>query len=145
MSSSTPVQLNIIELALEMEKNNNKKEPWRKLDKTTKIAKLEEFTKKYITEHSMLVGDGEHLMFFFKECLLKSKLQNVKEIIYNKDSGEIVSIPALVHNRTTNHFTLKNNDYVSALKSLAPNKRRSATVRKPPSISGDASSSTIPP
>jgi hypothetical protein len=119
--------------ALEVEKNNNRKEPWRKLDKTTKTKKLQNFTNRYIAEHELLVGDGEHLMFFFRDCLSRAKLQHVKDVVYNTDTGEITSIPMLVHNRSTNHFTLKNGEYISALKSLPVPKRRSSTARKPPS------------
>ena len=65
------------------------------------------------------------LIVFFRDCLDKKKLQRVKDIIYNKDTGEIKDIPALFYNKPSNHFTLKNIDKrVSTLKGLTPKKRQ---------------------
>lgn len=135
-----PVHLTDLDRALEVEKNNNRKETWRKLDKTTKLSKLRSFAERYIADHELLTGDGEHLMFFFRDCLSRAKLQHVKDVVYNTDTGEITSIPSLVHNRSTNHFTLKNGEYVSALKSLPAPRKRSATPRKPPSTANPTTS-----
>ena len=55
----------------------------------------------------------------------KKKLQRVKDVNYNKDTGEINDIPALYFNKPTNHFTLKNLDKrVSTLRGLTPKKKQ---------------------
>ena len=65
------------------------------------------------------------LIIFFKDCLDKKKLQKVKEVNYNKDTGEIKDIPALFYNKPSNHFTLKNLDKrISTLKGLPPKKKQ---------------------
>jgi hypothetical protein len=47
----------------------------------------------------------------------------VKDVIYDKTTGEITSIPGIVYNKSTNHFTLKYSDKrVSTLKNLPPKK-----------------------
>ena len=67
------------------------------------------------------------LMTFFKDCLDKKKLQRVKDVSYNKDTGEIKEVPALHFNKPTIHFTLKNIDKrVSTIRSLAPKKKGTA-------------------
>jgi hypothetical protein len=50
----------------------------------------------------------------------KGKLNKIKEINYNVETQEIVSIPGLFFNQTTKNFTLRNMDpkHVSTLKSL---------------------------
>jgi hypothetical protein len=49
----------------------------------------------------------------------------VKDVSYNKDTGEIKDIPALYFNKPTNHFTLKNVDKrVSTVRGLAPKKKQ---------------------
>ena len=109
---------------LENEKINNSNEPWSKLDKTAKIKKLALFAENYKTEQNLSDEEYQQLIAFFRECLDKKKLQRVKDVNYNKDTGEIKDIPALHYNKPSNHFTLKNIDKrVSTLKSLALRKR----------------------
>ena len=64
-------------------------------------------------------------MVFFRDCLDKKKLQRVKDVSYNKETGEIKDIPALYFNKPTKHFTLKNVDKrVSTLRGLTPKKKQ---------------------
>jgi len=53
----------------------------------------------------------------------RKKFQRVKDVDYDKTTGEIKDIPAIFYNKPTKHFTLKNTDKrVSTLKSLPPKK-----------------------
>ena len=73
------------------------------------------------------ISDEEYskLTSFLKDCLDRKKLQRVKDVIYDKTNGEVKDIPALHHNKQSNHFTLKNTDkHVSTTRSLAPKKVR---------------------
>jgi hypothetical protein len=111
-----------IDQLLEREKLHNKSESWNKLDKTVKIQKLHQFAEKYGCEHAYPVKEIKALKAFFVSCMDKNKLQKTKEVIYDKDSRQITSIPALHFNVGTNSFTLKNMDAkrVSTIKSLTP-------------------------
>jgi len=110
---------------LENEKITNSNEPWSKLDKTAKIRKLALFADSYKLLNNLSDDEYEQLIVFFRDCLDKKKLQRVKDVIYNKETGEIKDIPALFHNKPSNHFTLKNLDKrVSTLKGLAPKKKQ---------------------
>ena len=110
---------------LENEKITNSVEPWSKLDKTAKIRKLMTFAETYKNEHNLSENDYLMLIVFFKDCLDKKKLQRVKDVNYNKETGEIKDIPALYYNKPTNHFTLKNLDKrVSTLRGLTPKKKQ---------------------
>jgi hypothetical protein len=114
---------------LENEKITNSVEPWSKLDKTAKIRKLTLFAENYKKEHNLSEEDYLLLHAFFRDCLDKKKLQRVKDVVYNKETGEIKDIPALHFNKPTNHFTLKNIDKrVSTLRGLAP-KKKQGTVK----------------
>lgn len=109
---------------LENEKITNSNEPWSKLDKTAKIRKLTFFADSYKVLNNLTDGEYEKLIVFFRDCLDKKKLQRVKDVIYNKETGEIKDIPALFYNKPSNNFTLKNLDKrVSTLKGLAPKKK----------------------
>lgn len=110
---------------LEKEKQHNKTEAWNKLDKTGKIPRLHAFAEKYGKEHGLSAKDIKGLKGFFIECLEKGKLQKAKDVLYDKDTQEISSIPALHFNATGlngRNFTLKIMDAkrVSTLKSLTP-------------------------
>lgn len=110
---------------LENEKITNSNEPWSKLDKTAKIRKLVLFAASYKVLNNLNDDEYEQLIVFFRDCLDKKKLQRVKDVIYNKETGEIKDIPALFHNKPSNNFTLKNLDKrVSTLKGLAPKKKQ---------------------
>jgi hypothetical protein len=111
-----------IDRILEKEKQHNKSETWNKLDKTIKIQKLHQYAEKYGTEHALPIKDVKSLKAFFVSCMEKNKLQKTKEVNYNKDVREIVSIPSLHFHSQNRAFTLKNldNKRVSTIKSLTP-------------------------
>jgi hypothetical protein len=112
-----------LENFLENEKNNNKNEPWCKLNKTIKIQKLIEFVDSYKIDNKLNKEEENLLILFFKDCLERKKLQRVKDVVYDKETGVIKNIPALHYTKSTKHFTLKNIEKrVSTLKSLAPKK-----------------------
>ena len=109
-----------LENFLENEKNNNKNEPWCKLNKTIKIQKLIDFVELYKTENKLNEEEENILILFFKDCLERKKLQRVKDVIYDKEKGIVKNIPALHYTKSTKHFTLKNIDKrVSTSKSLS--------------------------
>ena len=116
------LQYNAIDKLLENEKQKNKNEAWNKLDKTIKIQKLHAFAEKYGKENALPVKDIKLLKTFFIDCLEKNKLQKTKDVIYDKEKREIISVPALFFNNTNHNFTLKSTDAkrVSTLKSLTP-------------------------
>ena len=120
----TPNEMNYnaVDLLLEKEKQHNKTETWNKLDKTHKIQKLHFFAEKYGKQHSLPMKDVKSLKMFFIECLEKMKLQKAKDVVYDKETKEIVSIPSLHFNVANHNFTLKIMDSkrVSTLKSLTP-------------------------
>ena len=118
-----------IDNILEKEKQHNKTETWNKLDKTVKIQKLHVFAEKYGKENNMSVKDMKSLKAFFIDCLEKNKLQKTKDVNYDKEKREIVSIPSLFFNVANRNFTLKILDAkrVSTLKSLTP-KRSTPTI-----------------
>lgn len=121
-NETNAMNYNIIDSLLEKEKLHNKTETWNKLDKTVKIQKLHIFAEKYGKENNLPVKDIKSLKSFFIDCLEKNKLQKTKDINYDKDKREIISIPALLFNISNRNFTLKILDAkrVSTLKSLTP-------------------------
>ena len=127
------VNMNAIDALLENEKQKNKCDSWNKLDKTIKTQKLHAFAEKYGKEHNYPAKDVKNLKTFFVGCLEKAKLQKTKDVVYDKDTGEITSIPALFFNSINHTFTLKivDSKRVSTLKSLTP-KRISEKNQTPP-------------
>ena len=114
---------------LENEKNNNSNEPWCKLNKTIKTKKLIDYVEIYKKEKKLTEEEGIQLVVFLRVCLDKKKLQRVKDVIYDKNTGIVKEIPSLAYNKPTKHFTLKHMDKrISTLKSLAP-KKAQGTVR----------------
>lgn len=116
---------------LENNKTTNQTEPWSKLDKTAKIKKILTFAQNYSKENNMNEEEHISLSIFLKECLERKKLQRVKDVTYDKVTGEIKDIPSLFFNKPTKRFTLKNMDKrLNTLKSLPPKKSAHATTIK---------------
>lgn len=122
--------MDAIDQLLETEKANNRTESWNKLNKTVKIQKLHSFAEKYGRDQGLPVKEVRNLKTFFVDCLDKNKLLKTKEVIYNKESSEITSIPALTFSTDKKNFTLRNLDAkrVSTIKSLTP--KRQAPVEE---------------
>ena len=132
--------LSNLEKFLEDDKNNNQNEPWSKLDKTVKTKKLFVFAEIYSKEKNFTDDEKTLLCTFIKDCLDRKKLQRVKDVDYDKITGEVKMIPALTYNKGSRHFTLKNIDKrVSTLKSLPPKKGRSTAKNIVNSESNDNS------
>lgn len=121
-SNSVEDNYQTIDRLLEREKLHNKSETWNKLDKTVKIQKLHQYAETYGREHALPFKEIKSLKSFFISSIEKGKLQKTKEVIYDKESREITSIPALHFNGPSHSFTLKNMDAkrVSTIKSLTP-------------------------
>lgn len=119
---STDMNYNMIDQMLETEKQRNKTDAWNKIDKTQKTLILHAFAEKYGREHGLPVKEIKRLKSFFSECLDKAKLQKTKDVVYNKETREITSIPSLYFNTTNHSYSLKIVDAkrVSTLKSLTP-------------------------
>ena len=73
----------------------------------------------------MPVKEIKVLKSFFNTCLEKNKLNRTKDVVYNKDTQIISSIPGLFFNKNSKNYTIRANDSkrVSTLKSLAPKKK----------------------
>lgn len=99
-----------INALLEQESQNNKSETWNKLNRTIKIQKLHTFSEKFCKDNDISIKDAKLLKQFFNQCLEDNKLQKTKDVQYNKDTGEISSVPSLVYNKMTKKFALKVND-----------------------------------
>ena len=121
-SNTNEMNYNMIDALLETEKQRNKTEAWNKLDKTQKTLNLHAFAEKYGKEHGLPMKEIKHLKSFFSDCLDKAKLQKTKDVVYDKDKHEIISVPSLFFNTTNRAFTLRSLDTkrVSTLKSLTP-------------------------
>lgn len=122
--------LNNLDNFLKKEKSNSNSEPWSKLDKTSKIKRLIIFSQKFKEENNLSNEEYNQLIIFFRDCLDRKKLLRVKDVICDKDTGEIKSIPALQYNKVTNNYTLKNIDKrISTIKSLGPTKKINGTIK----------------
>jgi len=128
--TKTSNNLNCLDNFLENEKNNNINEHWSKLDKTIKTKKLMDYVETYKTENQLTEEEESLLVRFFKDCLDRKKLQRVKDVIYDKETGNIKDIPALTFVKSNKHFTLKNLDKrISTHKCLTPKKILNGTIK----------------
>lgn len=110
-----------IDTLLDQENIHNKTESWNKLNKTLKIQKLHYFSEKYGKEHKYSAKEIKQLKHFFSDALEKKKLQKAKEVVYDKNTQEIMEIPGLYYHVTSKAFTIRADvKRQSTLKSLTP-------------------------
>ena len=119
------ITLKNIDSFLDRERAHNKTETWVKLDKNVKRQVLHSYAEKYGKEYNMPVKEIKVLKSFFNTCLEKNKLNRTKDVVYNRDTQKISSIPGLFFNKNSKNYTIRANDSkrVSTLKSLAPKKK----------------------
>tara|TARA_Y100000389_G_C17457266_1_gene519017 strand:+ start:1074 stop:1559 length:486 start_codon:yes stop_codon:yes gene_type:complete len=116
------MKMSSLDNLLELEKQHNKREHWNKLDKTQKTQILHAFSENYGRENALPMKEVKTLKLFFNECLEKGKLNKTKDVVYNRETCSLESIPSLFYNIEKKHFILKNVEgkRVSTLKSLTP-------------------------
>jgi predicted nucleic-acid-binding Zn-ribbon protein len=107
-----------IDNILETEKQKNIKDTWNKLDKTLKIQKLNNFAIKYCQCSELY--DHKVLIEFFKDALEHNKLQKKKDLNYDQNLHEIISIPSLSFRDNEFFINNVNRKRISTLKSLTP-------------------------
>ena len=116
---------------LEQEKKINSKKPWNKLEKSSKLKKLNEFVLVYSKENNLSSKKSNELKDYLFVALERKKLQRTKDITYDTSSGKIKNIPGLDLNKKTNKFTLKRVDRkTSTLKNLQPKRKIKKKERK---------------
>jgi hypothetical protein len=123
-----------IDSFLEKERTHNKEEQWAKLDKSMKISKITTFVDSYSIENNLNEKDKTFLHDFLLYCLEQKKIIKTKDVVYDKVSGTITSIPCLLYTPTlVKKFTLKRCEKrPSTLSSLAPKSKASRKTVPPP-------------
>lgn len=129
---------------LEKERTQNKEDQWVKLDKSMKMKKMSAFVEVYANEHVLCAKDKDALCDFLTSSIEQKKLVKTKEVVYDKLTGTIKSIPCLVHcPASVKKFTLKRCEKrQSTLKSLAPKNKIKAA--KSSSLAAAAESAQAP-
>ena len=99
---------------LEEKKKLQGKDTWIKLDKTTKIKKLNDFVENIYAKEQNLTGD---LIIkckkFLYDMLEKKKFIKNKDITYDKEKCLITNIPSLNYNSNSKMFNIISDRKVS--------------------------------
>ena len=113
-----------LDLLLDKESKQNKKEAWNKLDKSVKMDKINSYIDTLTTKHKLTDNEKLSLKDYLSSTLDKKSLHRNKDVIYIKESGTLENIPILHFNNTTRKFSLKKTaQHVSTTKSLGPTKK----------------------
>ncbi len=119
----------------EITTNYNNVKTWNKLDKMTKIEKLYNYVDIIKTTEELTQKECVELKAYLRTCIDRKKLGKSKEVIYDKESGEIKSLPVLqIIKKGTKKFTLKQTDKKDStlknLPSMKVKKTKETTVTK---------------
>jgi len=132
---------------LEKEKQTHTNELWSKLDKTIKMQKIRLFVDDYSTINNLTAKESKILLSFLTTSLDQKRLAKSKDVIYDRETGVIKSIPSLLFNQISRKFTLKRCEKrQSTLKSLPPkkvNKTRDNKAAKNTGIIGNVNHTNV--
>lgn len=80
---------------------------WVKLNKTLKKQKIQKFVEKYAVDNSLPPPEILTLRVFLCGMVDEGKLNRAKDVVMDKSTHDIVSIPTLVRHPITQQFHLK--------------------------------------
>lgn len=107
------------------------KDNWAKLDKTTKVVKINEFVDTiYAEQHKLESTEIIRAKEFILDLVQKKRLTKAKDITYNKTECKITAIPSISYNASAKSFSVNNEKRVSSLKSLPGHKRQTKHLPK---------------
>ena len=105
------------------------KKPWNKLEKITKINKLNEFVDDFSKTENISIEISAEIKRYLRTSLERKRLQRIKDVTYDALKGKIVKIPGFIYNKKNNKYALRRVDKKNSIsKSLAPQKQK--TKRK---------------
>ena len=96
-NTSATDSISNVEKYLEHERSRKTTDLWGKLDKTVKLAKLNAFAQKYIHDNGLPDSELTQLVTFLTTCIDHKKIVKTKDVVYDKVTGMIISIPILTH------------------------------------------------
>ena len=108
------------------------KKPWNKLEKMTKIHKLNEYVDELTKDINIPNDLKSSMKKYLRQSLERKKLQRIKDVLYDSSLGKITKIPGFTFNKTTFKYTLRRIDKKSSIsKSLAPKTKKNRNKKKP--------------
>ncbi len=117
-----------LDILLDEESEQNKKEAWNKLDKSIKMNKINDYIKVLTTKHKLTAAEIKILRDFLSTNLDKKNLQRNKDVEYIKETGKLENIPNLHFNNSTRKFSLKRLQQSSV--KLGPTRKKKSKSNK---------------
>ncbi len=111
-----------MDVILDREMQHNKESIWAKLEKNLKIQKLNQYSESYGRTNHLSQREINDLKAFLITSINNGKLKKSKDVLYNRDTKEVIQVPGLMYDVNRSSFTLKIVDktHISTLKSLTP-------------------------
>ena len=121
-----------VEAILETESATRNEQPWSRLDRATRLARLEEYATRTGQERSLSGEEVDSLKMALRLGTERRRLERARDVQYDRACGRVIAVPNLVFNQASRRYTLKRSDKrVSTLKSLGPGRRgRNRKARK---------------
>jgi hypothetical protein len=119
-----------IETFLKKEKEMVKNRTWSKLSKASKLKKLISYSKTYSKKNKLDSEDSKKLQNYLLEALDRRRLQKMKDVIYDIETGIITDIPKLIFLKDKKKFTIKRDKKSNTLQNLAPKTKKKKKKKK---------------
>lgn len=97
MSTKKLRKLEQLEKFQEQCSRNTKKQSWSRLDVSSKRTKLKKYAEQYGKNKNLTKNQISNLKKFLVKSIQRKHFTKVKDVEYDKDTGEVLSLPSLVY------------------------------------------------
>ena len=109
--ASTEIEL---DAALSHEMKAQQDLPWSRLPKLQRIQKLNAFCDSHAEQELLNAEQTSHLRTYLRQALDQRRIHRAKDVIYDKTTGAITSIPGLKYHARTSRYTIKREEATPA-------------------------------
>lgn len=114
-----------LNIFLDQEMKNNKKQSWNKLSKTEKIKKMNDYMKIIKDKYELDEIEYDNNLKFLLNLIERRKTNKINEINYDESEQKIIEIGLVIFNQTNRKFTLNKN-----LKKNDSIKKKTTVIKK---------------
>lgn len=112
-----------VEAILERERTIVRSVAWARLERSTCISKLREFSTIFGSENEMTLDEVASLADYLSTAYERKRLERAHDVSFDKDTQNITAIPCLTFNKSSRKFTLSRSERrVSSSAALGPGK-----------------------
>ena len=121
LAKSSKTNSSMIEAILDQERTMTRTVAWARLERSACISKLCNFAIMFGEDNEMTREEIASLVEYLQNAYDRKRLTRARDVLFNKETQNIINIPCLTFNKSSRKFTLSRSDRrTSSSASLGP-------------------------